>query len=766
MVEVRIIIDPGQEGRPGASDIVVESENDYLIARSRLREARAGDEALTIWVCSEALARRFDDLRGDPFIHVEDYDVRDELATALGVPGIPDLITPDIIRDFDLLSTASRQRRHDGESALSWCLRALLGEAWAGPAPSASDRADILSDLAASERPGLRELFAWRLTAWAASSADSELWLWLADDPFVRARCLLACMAVRGYGDTAVQWLTQAGIRAETAGEAMELLAYVPAIVPVPQRTLHPVIQHQLQCELKTRLDEMGTAAVRAAQARTGAEQRIVLEYLRGRAQDGKLLSEEEGEELTAWSEEAADGPLAQQIALAAALLVETPPPTPLGDAADWEQAAHWLEVEYMPFYLSRAVGNRLEETVEAVAGFEDWLCRTYRSLMEDTKAGLQWFCARGRDVAEDALVVLVLVDGLPLAGMRRLRDALAEEPDAVVASERVYLAPVPTLTPIGKPVLLSARLPDQAQAAEVEALAETFGVQPESCRPIDGIGDLGILFPQQVVLYHYRRVDEDVLHKRMTALDRWLQSYHLMMELADALRPLLRRAVHEGVPLWLGCASDHGWTELPAEASRVDIPDELANDTTHRRVIAGTADDSFGIALPASRFFLSDDYTAARGYTYLGRHPHGAVHGGLTPQEVAVYGFWLTTAPVAATADLILQIAGEVRRAVSRNRALLQLNNPNAEAVVVTAIDLDTVTPMPNGLPLSIEAMAVGDLSVVCDASGCTDMLPVLGTICWHTESGRRCTQGVDFKVPTTGAATTNRDFENMFKV
>jgi len=766
MAEVRIIIDPGREGRPGASDVVVASAHDCLLARARLRETKAGDAPLTIWVRSDALAGSFDDLRADPLVEVECYDLRHELAAVLGVAGIPELVTPEVIRECDLLAVARRVRPHEGESVLAWCYRVLLGDAWARPTASRDDVPAVVEALVSRERPHLRDLVVWRLTAWAGTSTERDLWSWLADDPFARARCLMACLAVRGYGNVAMQWLTQAGIGAEQVREAMALAEHLGDVGPVRWDALPPVVQDQVRRELSARLGKDGVDAVEAAQGCSETELRVVLDYLRSRAGDGELLSAEESQVLITWSSGCPGQAVAQQVEMAATLLTKASPPAPLSEAADWGQAARWVEVEYMPAYLACAVADRLEETAQVVARFEDWLCGSYRSLMEGTHAGLQYFCAGRQHIAESALVVLVLLDGVPLPGVRWLRDELAEVTGASIDSEGLFLAPVPSLTSVGKSVLLSARLPDQAEPDALQALAETFGVEPEACRAADRLQNLGIPFPGQVVFHHYKGVDEHLLHKPMTALERWLQCHTVLMELAGELKSLLRTALDADVPLWLGCASDHGWTELPKSAPRVDIPEELAAAENHRRVITGTADSAYGIALPASGFFLHEDYTVARGYGYFARRPHGAVHGGLTPQEVAVYGMWLTTAPVAATADLILHVAGEIRRAVDRNRATLQLNNPNADAAVVSAVELDTVTPVPGQLPLAIEPMGVADLPVICDASGCTDMLSVVGSISWQTSTGRRHTQAVDFSVPTTGAATTDRDFEDMFKV
>lgn len=766
MAKIRIIIDPGREGLPGTGDVVVESESDYLAARLRVRQSLTEERELTVWVRTGALAGRFDDLAQDPLVDFQRFDLRQELAALLGVPAVPEVVTAELIRACDLLATARRFGLREGESALAWCYRVLLDERWAKPTVTIHDIPAIIEKLANLDQPELKELVSTRLSAWGQSSRGARLWSWLAEDPFRRARAFAAYLAVRGYGDESLQWLTQAGFSLQEVQEAGAVAESLPNVTFASSFKLPEIIRQHLDRELKRRLAEEGVSAIRAAQARTDVEQRAVFGYLRERAERREPLSPEESRELTEWAAGDADGEMFQQIRVAAELMTETALPRPLAPNASWEQAAHWVEVEYMPAYISRAVTNRLEETTEAVASFEAWLSTHYGSLMQDNRAGLHWFCAGRQHLLSEGRVVLICLDGVPLPAVKWLRERLAQVPGVTVDYEGVHLAPVPSLTPIGKPVLLSARLPDQASAVEHEALAHSFGVPADVIRIAASPDDMSMLFPREVMFYHYRHIDEHLLHKRLPNFQRWLHCLRRITELADSLQTLLHRAVEEGAQLWLGCASDHGWTELPASATRVEYPQELATAETHHRVLAGVADSRYGIPLLAADFFLRDCYTVARGYSYLGSKPHGATHGGMTPQEVMVYGLWLTTAPVAALSELVLEVRGEIRRAIACNPADLQIKNPNAEEVTVTEIDLSRVTPTTEVLPLSVAAGGEVEVSVVCDASSCTDMLQIQGTIAWVSKSGRRRDQQVDFWVPTKGAATTDRDFEDMFRV
>lgn len=763
MSDIRVILDPDAEGNPAETDIIVGTLDDVLALRAHLREIVEPDARVTIWIRSPALLSSLEDLKNDPNVRIEVHDPAAELSNVLGLTSLPALIDQRLIRETGLLQMAHSIPRHEDESGLSWCLRVQLNERWSKRTVSAGDLTHLVNDTIVAE-PILEELVKWRLSTWARSSEHGQLLRWLADDPHRKAACLAACAAVRGYGAAAIQWLTQCGYEPALVKTGMELLDELRCGEPIRPRSIYGVLEHQMQRELTRRLSEHGPSAVQAAVSGSDAEARVVLQYLLDEAEVGHLLAEKDSRQLVAWAEQCSDAPVALQVAFAAELLEEKALPEQLEETADWASASHWLENEYLPAYLCRALSNRLDETAEAVAGFEDWLCTTYRTLMEETEAGLHWFCARGRAIIEDAVVVLVLVDGAPYPAMRWLREELALEEALSVESERPYLSPIPTLTSIGKPAILSARLPDQAASTETAALSEVFGKGPESHRIVDRLEDIGVLLPGQILFHHCKNVDRDLLHRPMTSAERWLQVYLFVRDIAARLRSLVQRALSQGVPIWLGCVSDHGWTELPMSSKRVGIPDGLEQYVTHRRTITGTADSRYGIAVPGTEFFLNDDFTVGRGYSHFVRRPHGAVHGGITPQEISVGGIWATTATIRSTTDLILHVAGEVRRAVRDNRISLQINNPNLEAVSVSAINLDAIEIRSGALPLSIDRDAVSKLAALCDATGCSDMLALKGEIHWQTASGRRKRQVVDFSVPTVGAASTDRAFEDMF--
>jgi hypothetical protein len=250
-----------------------------------------------------------------------------------------------------------------------------------------------------------------------------------------------------------------------------------------------------------------------------------------------------------------------------------------------------------------------------------------------------------------------------------------------------------------------------------------------------------------------------------MASLDRWLRAQSALRDLSRSLVQFVEDAERRGLRVWLGCANDHGWTELPSDAQPVLIPQELADRIAHGRLLKGIAEERYGLALDAAGFFLSEPCTIAAGYTYFGTRPHGAVHGGATPQEVAVSGWWATNAPLPKPLDLGVEIVGQIRRAVAANQAVLRLHNPNPAPIDVAVIDLKPLAIREPDLPLTITDGGTAEIEANCDASAARDTLQVAGKICWRWR-GQSQSQSVRMQVATVGAAEADQGFEGMFDV
>jgi hypothetical protein len=767
MGRLRILIDPAHEaGLSAPQAMEVASDADYYRSRALLRDWRPGCAVQVIWVTSGAMASRYDDLLGDARFEVIRYSPRVLLCEALGAASLPEIISDKMIAECSLLQMAQSHPPHGGEVPEDWCLRVTLGPCWRSAAPSRDRLPDVLDSLCRTTDGhwSLKDLVTWRLRQWAAPHIDGGVFTWLAEDPFVRARCLASCWAVRGYGEVARQWVEQDGTEPEVVQAAWGLAEDLPPSMRACAGAVSPLIDAQIRHELGTCLEREGVAALARARACTPGEMRVAYEYVRRRIEGGEGCTADEADRIVTWANQREGNTLAQRLALAVRLSTEIPMPAPLGADATWEEAAVWLETGYFAGYQPRAVTGRLDETVQQVESFEKWLCSNYRLLVTNTEAGLHCFVGSSPIANPDGVTALVLLDGVPAPLGRYLRERLGGRGQLDVISEGLRLALLPTLTPTNRECLLSGRLPDQAVGSGLADLCGALGGDAREARAVDRLDASISPDPGEILFVHWRAVDEELLHKSMGSLDRWLRACSELDKLAEGVSAFVDEANARNLPVLIGFISDHGWTELPDDAPVVAVPEELAAQCTHRRVIQGAAEPTCGVDLPRHEYFLPSDTTLASGYSCLDRRPHGAVHGGATPQETVVFGFWATTIATASPADLGVSVLGTVRRAVSGNAVTLRIVNPNGEPVIVHQIALERLSLTEHTVPVQVGASGAAELRVLCDASDATGPVAVAGSVAWSTQSGRRRRQPVALSVATTGAAESDSAFEGMF--
>ncbi|MCI5119072.1 MAG: hypothetical protein D3913_14250 [Candidatus Electrothrix sp. LOE1_4_5] len=145
-----------------------------------------------------------------------------------------------------------------------------------------------------------------------------------------------------------------------------------------------------------------------------------------------------------------------------------------------------------------------------------------------------------------------------------------------------------------------------------------------------------------------------------------------------------------------LVACSDHGYTVLPENAPVLDITSEQKIKT---RTVYGTLsvdrkdrspqDQEQVWPLPADLYGLRQDMMIPRGYTCFARRPHGATHGGCTPQEMAVPWFFFTERTTQPMQPLDYTLEGEIYRKRDKNPLTVNLSNPNAYPVTVIELAL-----------------------------------------------------------------------------
>jgi hypothetical protein len=140
-------------------------------------------------------------------------------------------------------------------------------------------------------------------------------------------------------------------------------------------------------------------------------------------------------------------------------------------------------------------------------------------------------------------------------------------------------------------------------------------------------------------------------------------------------------------------------------------------------------------------------------------------VHGGATPQEAVVYGFWASTSRLDSADNLGLEISGTIRRAVATNAVQITISNPNPEPVTVSTVDVAGLSLESGALPIIVEGGRSKQLSANCPCPDQARSVTLRGKIEWTPRGGARRRQDVDLTLPTVGAAEFDPAFEDMFE-
>lgn len=780
MAKIRIVLDPHKEAEFGDSIVwEVADEEGYREVRKRLRTALGQEEELLIWITHPAFLSRFTDLQGQGTVEIVQFELRQELLRHLGVEEpLPEVLSNEAIRELDLLSLAREHSLRSGEEPLRWALRVTLGEVWGKYAPGVEDVSDILSTIVARlNKAGPSEVLAQMMgqqcKKWAAlspypSSAQMHsFWNWLANNPFRHARAILSTYAVRGYGEIAKQWLQQADITSKEIREAEDILSQLAPPLEAPAYLLSPIIRNQIQKSLQELFQDKGLEAIKAISLFLPEELQQLESYLRARVQAGHFFSQREQELWGKYTPSWPDEPRFRRLQRIGQVLFTVPLPSLLDSEADWFSTQHWLEEDYFPAWRNYSLAGKIESTQEAARSFEEWFLKHYRELFSSPpglNVGIHNFCRQLPAGSASSVVLFLLLDGVPALLVEDFGEQLVKEEGLVVLQEGLRLSCVPTITSLSASSLLSGRLPDQAVLDNRDMRGAWLGINPANFRKVKSLEEIVILRPGECIFYHFDEIDQKWLHTPQEPLQRWLGAAEALEALIPQISAVLKRAREEGLELWLGCISDHGWTELPAQTPKIEVPAEKEKEITHGRVLKGEYEHNYTKVLPAAPYFLPDTYTIASGYSVFGRKPQGAAHGGATPQEVVVYGFWATTASLTPSLQLGFEVHGTIRRKVSCNPVNIVVSNPFNQKIEVFRLHFPELQVETNW-PLLLEAQAQLSLPAKFVRETSDNYVFLRGTIEWGTEGLARHSQKIEISLPTSGAAKSDESFESMFE-
>ncbi|HIE14719.1 TPA: hypothetical protein EYP70_05545 [Candidatus Bathyarchaeota archaeon] len=455
------------------------------------------------------------------------------------------------------------------------------------------------------------------------------------------------------------------------------------------------------------------------------------------------------------------------------------PKRTPSKVERDWsfQEVKSWLKDEYLPYYDSMACRGKVEETTEFVVAFEEWLILNYSELIKSLEALVYGIKGQIDKLKERGPVLLIVIEALGWRWADFLLNELYSKDFYAEMEPDLRLAIAPSVTKISKSSLVRGQLPAQFSAPLENSSDFYFRLFREAyssdggtiCCSTDGKEDLSSLLIKEsdAYLFLVNKPDGDIVHKgfeneieRRMKFEKYL--YSLIEEIATGIQKY--EEYHQGF-LTMIITGDHGYTVLPKSAKGYPAPD---NEYTHHgRVYEGK------LAEDAKKFFVIDSsigkldktYTVTRGYSYFNPKPHGAVHGGITPQELAVPVLSLSRQGIREFLELGINIEGEIRRGRDDNPILVRFSNPNRFSLKIKDASLhlvDLKTPLLLRIPPQEEVA----LDAIFNASKVEDLtVEVFGHVSYEG-LGRKQDKTVRLELQTTGAAVVSREFEDEFEI
>jgi hypothetical protein len=150
-------------------------------------------------------------------------------------------------------------------------------------------------------------------------------------------------------------------------------------------------------------------------------------------------------------------------------------------------------------------------------------------------------------------------------------------------------------------------------------------------------------------------------------------------------------------------------------------------------------------------------------GYACLGSRPRGAVHGGLSPQEVITPLLVSYTAIEMSFRNLEVALDGEVRRGRTVNSVKLRIANPNSVSVLITDLESNLLT-VNKSPPFKVEAGRSVEIDVVINAERVNTKEVTLMPRIKAELLGETHITVCNLRIGTTGAALSDRAFEDDF--
>jgi len=763
----------------------VETGEDYI--RSRLLIYQHGESGKIV-VQNPGMHGFYDDLKLFESAKFTEMSPLDLLNQRLGKKLIiSDSIrkNPGIIMDLNLMEKAKTSPPiYEVEDIEDWILYCFVGaSSYKKNIDSFGELGDLIERLHNIRKAGLHifveNLLNSRIQKMESSNvAISNTLNWLKVNPPKRAMSLIVAKYLETYPEQKKSMFMQGdGLWSEICqlSDYQSITGSLPPFQEIPSylSKLDMLIKNYLDSELKkvTGSDDL-IRIINLISGRLPAEIKVFEEYIYSRMSNADVLDNDVLDLIIKKFNNKRGKNLSK---IAVDLIIPEKEPDNISLKMSWKQVKTIITEDYMPFYKWVVNYGLFDKTRNFIKSFEDWYINNRKNLKWEKNVHLGCMVRRSLEKVESVFgdrfsFLLVVIDGIGVIWNDYIIELCNKYGMEFVETPAFYLSNIPTLTRINKTSLLSGHIdtPYKKSGISIEdyrkMLAGNTNVEMEEIIVASDRSDtiVNILRnKRRIYLYLVNEIDE-FIHESISESTRKIKIKRKLNNFFNSLNDGIKSFnSHSSLPLIIGITSDHGYTILPADAEYIPTPE--GTDISHGRVASDVSDlndinqdDIFSFTSGENACIL------AREYKYFGSKPRGAVHGGITPQEILVSGVLISTEKIANTKELIVRLEGKLFRGKKENKLQLVLVNPNSISVEIDRIFLEGVEPIIRNCKLLRELR----IPVSIDGSQ-------IKTVTWKPEVkivyrilGEEKLKNFILTIQTAGAALVNLEFEDEFDV
>ena len=785
---VNIILD-SYNIEKGDEFLHVNSQSDHILALHQIDDSVDSGIDLRIAVHNRAMFSWFDHYRSRKEISISLTDPCRELADLLGTTTeqLPTELRQDpwVIVKEGILDQAKRFPRSSNEDIFTWLLKTTLGTIWADAhLLHRSQMTSLIEEYAFGRasndlHPTILGFRDQKIQHWVNSGTPySNVVQWLfKSDPCERARALILRKVVEGYPhQVQIDSLQFGGRWAQLSElEDMKQILDVIDINKAHQLQIPSSFSQVINDHLETALENRNILSIiECLSGVLRCEEHAIQNYLK---KHNREIDFSWTEVLMKILEKFSTNVDNLHFTKYVRKLIPTPAPSSLDSNSRWDNVSAWLTGEYLPFYYWCSSVSRIEDTVEREREFENWLVKNYDSISR-TNAYAPYAL---RGVISSYIgtnpIAIIIVDGMSWENAGVLRNALALK-DIKCLANTGHIGAIPTETRLSKPSLIAGKIysqidPDEETDEYASLLATVLNIEEREIgwgnSSTTSLEDL-TREPKKAYLFLYNEID-GVIHKAMSPESRQQHIERILADIASEISAAasnFQSFFHK--ELFIIISSDHGYSELPGEVQLVKLPQPNSCSISHGRVAECQSDRKLTISdlhcldegITGNKGII---YFVSKGYSCIESKPRGAVHGGLTPQEVFAPIIVGSRMPSVEFLELEIALTGEVRRGRVNNEVYFHVVNPNTVAVAVTEIQMSLFN-VTYGIPSQILGGSKAKVNGNINGESLTNRKIELNGRIKIDFLGAIQTQEFKLTMETSGAAVASKSFEEEFEV